>query len=89
MRGSTALQIALTPMQVAVAEHRDRVAARNGDAARAPSRPRCRGLSPAAAAILAEIRHAVLQRPHIERLAAAERAEGHVVGIKNRSRSVC
>ena len=66
--------------EVAVAEHRDGVAALLLQRERGADRNAGAGAEPAAA-VLAEIRHAVLQRPDVERPAAAERAEGDVLRI--------
>src|SRR5215470_10028763 len=68
--------------EVAVAEHRDRVAAGEMMMQRERRADRNAGAgAETAAAILAEIGHAVLQWPDVERPTAAERAEGDVVGI--------
>src|ERR1700733_122959 len=66
--------------EIAVAEHRDGVTALVMERQRRADRQAGAGAQ-AAAAVLAQIGHAVLQRPDIERPAAAERAEGDVLRI--------
>src|SRR5258708_7612379 len=66
--------------EIAVAEHRDGVAALLVEPDRGADRKPPPGAEPAAA-VLAQIGHAALDRPDVERPAAAERAEAHSVGI--------
>src|ERR1051326_5902107 len=66
--------------EIAVAQHRDGVAALLGERERRADR-QAGARAQTAAAVLAQIRHAVVQRPQIERPAAAERAERDVLRI--------
>src|SRR5262249_19767013 len=66
--------------EIAVAEHRDRVAAEILQCQRRAYRKARSGAEPAAA-VLAEIGKPVLERPDVDRPAAAERAEAHVLRI--------
>ena len=66
--------------EIAVAEHRDGVAALVVQRQRRADRETGAGTE-AAASVLAQIGHAVLQRPDVERPAAAERAERDVLRI--------
>src|SRR5438445_13784762 len=66
--------------KIAVAQHRDGIAALPVEPDRGADRKAGPGAEPAAA-VLAQIGHPALDRPDIERPAAAERAEAHLLGI--------
>src|ERR1700719_3738177 len=66
--------------EIAVAQHRDGVAAMLVQPDRGADREAGPGAEPASA-VLAEIGHPALDRPDLERPAAAERAEAHLLGI--------